>query len=360
MVKKRMSFVNKIIRVLLITILSVSMVQASGLYSPRTVSVDETAGTAVLAKKNAFEKAKNEAWKSLLNDLTLVQSDVIQSLSVEEMNEVIQTVDVNKEKTRNNRYLADIIIYFNPKRVRDVFRRKNIAFTEERAFPMLVVPVWNEKGVSKIYEIGNKWRLALSENPKSGGLLPLVFVPDGTKASTKIDQTIISNNEKLIKTVKYYATEGAVVSTVSLKETSKGKLLTLKWRSHGAFFGGSHDTITKKVSGDDYNSVLVALVYEFYQSLENKWRAVREEHKSIGNNEQLVVFSTENIKDLQKLKIDLQSVVSIDNISVRSIEAGLVTLLIRFYLTKEKFRVALEREGYVVQQGQGIWVVKRP
>ena len=359
MLKTLMSFVKKIIRVLVITVLSVPAVQAMGLYSPRTVSVDETAETAVLAKSIAFEKAKNQAWKSLFNDLVLVRSELLETLSVAEMNEVIQTVDVNNEKTRNNRYLADIIIYFNPKRVRDVFRRKNITFTEEQAPPVLIVPVWNAQGVSKIYEIGNKWRVALSENPKSGGLIPLVFVPAGIKASTKIDQITISDTERLMEAAKYYVTENVVVSTVSLNETSKGKVLTLELRSYGAFFNGDYIIITKTVNEGDFNRVLLALVNEFYQLLENKWRLVREKNISVDKSEQLIEFSIENINDLQKLKTDLLSFGSIDTISVRSIEGRSVTLLIHFYQTKAKFRLGLERAGYVLDQNQQIWRVER-
>ena len=355
-----MSFISIIIKALLVTILSVSCVQARGLYSPRTVSVDETADTAVRAKKNAFKKAKNEAWKSLLHDLVLMRTDTEQSLSFEEMNNVIKTFDVHKEKTRSNRYLADITIYFKPKQVRDLLRLKGISFTEQQVLPLLIVPVWNEKGVSKIYEIGNKWRLALSESPKSGGVVPLVFVPDGTKASTRIDQTIISNTEKLIEAAKYYATDGAVISTVTLNETSGGQLLTLKWRSHGNILKSAHDTITKKVIGDDYSSALLELVTEFHQSLENKWRLLREELTSDGEGEQLIRFSIANIHDLQKLKNDLRSVGSINTIAMRSLEDGLVTLAIEFYQTKENFWVALQRAGYVLNQDQPVWVAERP
>ena len=339
----------------------VSSVVAGGLYSPRTISVDETASTAVIAKQIAFGKARTQAWNALLNDLSLVEIDALPALTDKEMNSVIQTIDVNGEKTRNNRYIADFVIYFNPKQVRAMLRRKNINFTEERAFPVLIVPVWKQNGVTKIYEIGNVWREALSQNPKSGGLLPVFFVPEGAKASLRIDKTVLKDPQKLTKVAKNYGTEGAVVSSLSVKHDATNVTLTLHWHSVGGFLNDSQGKEVKVVPlNKDYNGEVVRLVYDFYASLEKRWRVIQEQSRSAGNNEQKIMFATGGVEDLQSLKQDLKAVASIESAYLQGLQGGLATFLVRFYLTKEKFFVALSRLGYTIQKGKAIWVAERP
>ena len=353
-----MILIKKYICVILFLFLSCASVEASGVYSPRSIEVDEVAITAVKAKENGFKKAKLQAWEQLLNDLLLVQSSEKLIPTDIEMDNVVQTIEVVREKTRNNRYIAEIIVYFNHQQVRSLFQQKGISFTSERAFPLLIVPVFEDKGVHKIYEVGNLWRESLGSNPKVGGLIPIFLVPEGYKASLKIDKRVINDFEKLLSVSKYYGAEGAIVSTVSLN--TKTNTLELQWYSRGGYFKNSKGRVTQVVKKDNVKNALVALTYNFYASIEDAWREVQIAGRELGEYENSIMFSTTGVSDLQNLKRSLLSLPSVESIELQKIEAGLVTFLVRFYLTKNKFRTTLKREGYKIQKGNKYWVVTRP
>ena len=120
------------------------------------------------------------------------RNDII-NISENDMDSMIENIDVSGEKARAKRYIANITVYFNPNKIRSYFRNNNINFLEEIGFPVLVVPIYEQDGISYIYEQANIWEKALFDNPKKGGLLPVVLAQGGVKNSLNID----SNGEGL-------------------------------------------------------------------------------------------------------------------------------------------------------------------
>ena len=342
------------------TILYFNLSFAGVLFKPKIVSVNETADTVVNAKKKAFLKAKKTAWIDLINIVGVANRNDIINISENDMDSMIENIDVSGEKARSKRYIANITVYFNPKKIRSYFRNNNINFLEEIGFPFLVIPIYEQDGISYIYEQANIWEKALFDNPKQGGLLPIVLAEGGVRNSLNIDSSIIKNHEKIIKTSKLYGVEGVVIAKVSLIPSNSGLHMKLKYNSIGDFLENKSSEQSFKSKNTDKTKMLKYISSVFYVGLEKMWQNKIKNNKEFSLNTQIVILPTKNQQDLERLKLELSEIENIENIELISLNSGLAEFKLTFLGLLKKLKIAFERLGYIVNNEYNKWIIKLP
>jgi hypothetical protein len=96
---------------------------------------------------------------------------------------LIRSFEVAGERRSTTRYLADVIFHFNPVAVRAVLRQSNIAYTDTRARPALVIPVTAGRPG---FDPTSPWAMAWSDPVLQQGLVPFVMPMNGGAEETAL------------------------------------------------------------------------------------------------------------------------------------------------------------------------------
>lgn len=145
-------------------------------YTVSRVAVDATGADEVSAKQAGVAGAKQEAFATLFERLTVARdADRLPQLSPDRLEFLIRDVSFDAEKFGGGRYLAELTIRFQPDAVRALLRREGVAYAETEARPLVVVPVWRALGGAAVLWSGpNPWLDAWMAAPPPEGLAPLI------------------------------------------------------------------------------------------------------------------------------------------------------------------------------------------
>ena len=172
----------------------------------KNLPVDVTAESAVKAREIAMLKGQRIALKQVLFRITL-RSDHkrLPNLNDEAISEMVTSVSVDDEKTSTVRYLANLTIGFHRTSVRQLLRSSNIRFSETRAKPILVLPVFEKSAALSLFEKNNLWRnawnrLSLAED----NLLPLLLPKGDLQDITTITaQAALAGRDDLLEAIAH-------------------------------------------------------------------------------------------------------------------------------------------------------------
>lgn len=122
---------------------SAAMAQERQVYSVRDLSVDETAGSATEALEKGRAKARMMAAQRLVEKLTLAEDRQAANPSIDyqALSRLVTRTDTQTDEKRTaNRYIATLIMGFNPGEVRQFLETRNVAFVDSQAGKALIVP----------------------------------------------------------------------------------------------------------------------------------------------------------------------------------------------------------------------------
>ncbi len=143
------------------------------------VAVDTEAETAAVARELALADGQRQAYRRLLERLTL-RTDYGRHPVLEEaaLTALVQGIEVEEEKRSATRYLARLTISFKKDEVRRLLRDRGLEFSETIAKPILLLPVYEVAGVQLLWDDPNPWRDAWMQAEGRDSLVPLM-VPAG-------------------------------------------------------------------------------------------------------------------------------------------------------------------------------------
>ena len=148
--------------------------QANEVFTVSAIALDEEAETAVIARETALAKGRMAAYKLLRARLTLPEDVRGQPLATpEQVLAMVLDFSLDNEKLSSVRYVADMIVRFEPEAVRSHFRNLGISFSETVSKPVLIVPVLRADGFDRLWEDPNPWAEAWRELEFISGLVPL-------------------------------------------------------------------------------------------------------------------------------------------------------------------------------------------
>jgi hypothetical protein len=144
-------------------------------YTVSGLAVDVTAVSAVAARDRALRDGQRRALRHVLRRVTLrTDHPSLPEPDNKAIAQMVVAVAVAGEKTSAVRYLAALTVRFRRAAVRNLLRGSGIRFSETRAKPILVLPVFEKGAAQSLFEEGNLWRDAWSRlDLAADSLLPL-------------------------------------------------------------------------------------------------------------------------------------------------------------------------------------------
>ena len=197
----------------------------SDVFVVQSVSVDETAISARAARERALKNGQISAAEMVLARLTRQENRAfLPPMDVETTRTLVKSLQIDNEKTSDIRYLADLLVTFEPEAVRNYLRNAGIPFSEVRSRPVLVIPVLTRDGSYLLWEEPNPWRDAWRDHPASVGLMPVISpigdLSDLTGLSA--EQAVDSDVGALSETAARYGAGSSVVAIATINVAEPG------------------------------------------------------------------------------------------------------------------------------------------
>jgi len=116
---------------------------AGDVYRVSAISVDVTAKDAASAREAALREGQRTGLERLLRRI-VAEEDLarVPALSDAQTAELISDFSVTNERASSVRYLADLIVRFNPNAIRQLLRRSSARYAETRSKPVVVLAIF--------------------------------------------------------------------------------------------------------------------------------------------------------------------------------------------------------------------------
>lgn len=213
-----------------VTAVSTAVAQKTALediFVVRGVALDERAETAAAARASALAKGQREAFIRLEARLTRsVHRGLADVVDADTLRFLVDSIQIDDEKTSTVRYLANLTVEFKPDAVRNLLRFSGVPFAELRSRPLTIVPVLARIDRYILWEDPNPWREAWRNHPEGAGLVPML-APIGDLsdlATLSVDQAVSGDLEALTEFSAHYGARGALVAITNVFETEPGIL----------------------------------------------------------------------------------------------------------------------------------------
>jgi hypothetical protein len=331
-------------------------VRADPLYTVSGVAVDVSASDASSAKLQAISEAQVKAFAVLLERLGGTEATArLQHLGPGDIGRMMDSLSIEEERTGPGRYIGRLTIRFLPDKVRAALAGADIAFTEDRAPAVVVVPVWLGREGPEAWT-DNPWRAGWLALNAQESLVPLVVpLGDLTDAHTLDAQQALDGNRAELDAVRQrYSADSIVVAVAAPLDNS-----TVRATLIGDTAMGKVDfdrTYTAEQGG--VAAAAARAVREFHATMLAEWRASRPQVRPTAVQSLRVAVplaSLEQWNDLRARLVDTPGVAGVDLSSLTG-QGAIVRLNfsvpfpdLQAELADRRLDLALRGETWVIQ-----------
>ncbi len=254
----------------------VSPAAASDIFKVRGVHVDKTAESATAARSAAQAEGQRLALVAMMKKLTLPEDwESLPEVDDATAQNAVRGFQVAGEKTSSTRYIAEMIVSFQPEAVRRLLRGAGIPFAETQARPALLLPVLRRGGELTLWEENNPWREAWASLRPADELAPLILpIGEIMEMSAVPAETAVSNSEEAKAALdglaaNYGASEVLVAeATLSGDEAS----VQVKVTRHGGLVPAEPISASYQAEGRDLAKLMQAAAAGTMSAIAVQWK----------------------------------------------------------------------------------------
>jgi hypothetical protein len=339
---------------------------ASSIFTINDIKVEATGESAKKAKDVAINEAQEKAFKELLTRITPESAQAsLPQLSPEQISDLVQGIDIDKESVTATHYEAVMDISFNSVLVERLLKSSSISYTDKKSNPTILIPLLVSNGEGLIWDAGNYWQEALKKALQNSSYANFV-VPSGetelnVKNFSQSEPIISSQDQENISflTRKYNAkrvllaravpindngTIGVAIETSYLNEENPQK-------KYIKLFAQSGD--------ENIQQVMARAATQVISDSEKQWK---EEQQQINQTKAEINFYVRinNLLDWNQIYKKLGGLDFIDNIRINYITLELVSLDILYHGDYDNFARNMAENGmYLDNKADGIFLTKR-
>ena len=185
------------------------------------VHVDVTAATATLARDQAIQQGQREALALLFRKIVMdADRAKIPTLEDSWVNDLVQGLEFNNEKTSGIRYIADLTVTFNRDGVFSLLQKLGISFSQTPAKPMLFLGLQRYGGTTTLWSDQNWWAQAWARADTANRLLTFV-TPAGDASDRMVidaEQAMKEDAKSLAAVAAKYNVDEALIATATITQ----------------------------------------------------------------------------------------------------------------------------------------------
>jgi len=342
---------------------------AGGVFTINNIRAKGDGQTAKEAKDNAIDVAQEEAFKKLLKRITPDYTQHLwPELEKEQISELVQGIDIDKEKLTSTHYEALINISFNEVFVQKLLQESGVSYTDQKLEPTLLIPLLISNGEGVIWDGSNYWQAAWEEALKDSSFANFI-IPEGDLGdiSAVNIQSLMENEPPLsfndrekiqflvnkydVKKVllakafpsEYNGTIGVEVETSYINEDEPEK-------NSRKFYG--------KAENENVQQVMQKAAGKIISNMERRWKDEQEQIRQ-SKSELNINVPVKDLADWNDTYKKLLSFDFINKIDTKFITVEFVSLDLFFQEGYEKFVINLAKKGmYLERRQNGLYLRK--
>ena len=249
---------------------------AADVFTVRGIHVDKTAESATAARTAAQAEGQRLALTAMMKKLTLPDDwPSLPEVDDTTAQNAVRGFQVADEKTSSTRYIADMIVSFQPDAVRRLLRNAGIPFAETQSRPALLLPVFRTEGKQVLWEENNPWRDAWASLRPADELVPLILpIGEIMEMNAVPAETALSGSEEAKAALESlsdnYGAAEVIVAEATLN-TGDGSLQVSAKRYGGVVpgdsIGGSY-----QAEGRDLQTLLRDAAADTMSAIATQWK----------------------------------------------------------------------------------------
>ncbi|MGQ0663244.1 MAG: DUF2066 domain-containing protein [Pseudomonadota bacterium] len=328
-------------------------------FTVRDVAVDRTAAAAAAAREAALVDGQRLALRRLFERLTPREDHGrLPNPGAARIAELVDSFEVQSERSSAVRYLATLTFRFKPDDVRSLLQVADIRFAETYAKPLLVLPVWRERGgLVALWDEPNPWRAAWARLPARDGLAPLI-VPRGDLtdiAEISATQAATGEGSRITAISGRYGASGALVVEASLEPGDGRRILQVSVARFGAV--GGDTTLVESVAASEAESddtLMARTAVEIVRAVEERWKA--DSLLRFGHEEKLVaVVPLKTLGEWVTVRRRLAAIAAIRRSDLVVLERTGATVELVYIGDEHQLRLALAQRDLVLTREADAW-----
>jgi uncharacterized protein DUF2066 len=320
--------------------------------------VEARADNAVTAKDRALADGQQAALRSLLKRLVPVTAYArIRKLSTTRAGDLIEGYKVRSERNSATDYIASLDFSFQPKAVRDMLRREGIAFTDEQAPALIVIPLRRTAG-SGAPESETAWTNVWKGLDLEHALTPVKLQALKKEIGADAVNALANGDGSAMRAFAAAYGSELVLLAVTEQDDAAGRLnVTLSGRDAAGAF-----TLRRAYrldAGDPaYTSELAGVVS--LGILEGRWKALKSRRDTAGGGsavDLLIAVEFRGMSEWQDISRRLSATPGVEELEVAGLSARGARVTLRYAEGAEELSKALAQQGLSLRASGSAWVL---
>jgi len=355
--------IQRLILAALFTLTAASGAWADLFTSP-PVPVDVRAESAQAAQAEALAQARAAGLRQVMMRLTAEESHLtLPVVEGEELERMVTSLQISDEKTAPDRYIARVSFQFDAESVRQLLRANNIAFTEARALPILIIPVLSEGGEPSIWTDPSPWLEAWARQDGSQQLVP-PLVPFGDiedVITLTPEQALAGDEASILSLARRYGAESALVvhAILDIDPVNRNAVVDIFSQSFGPDRYQPIDSAFSGAATEGTEPFLAAIAELLMSDISRQWKATTIRRFAI-ENQLTAVVPVSGLRDWLDLSAQIDRIHLVREQSLKALSVRDAVIELTYGGEPELLQDAMIRAGLTMeQQPDGFWLLQR-
>ena len=329
----------------------------------RDVAVDASAENATHARDIALADGHAVAFRRLMERIVpMTAVGNVPQLDSGDIAPLVQSFEVDGEKTSRVRYLARLTFQFDRAAVRRFLHARGVRFAVTRAKPRLVLPVLRMAGTYLLWDRPNPWREAWAELSGLDGLVPLAIPSGDLKDLRDISarQAVLGDPERLGAIAKRYDAGSVAVMVATLgRKGGSPPAINVSTATHGADDGGRPVVETFPVDpADTIDGQFRSVASRVARRMQEAWKSSNLLFFDRGGQIEATV-PVSGLEEWVAVSRALSDTPSTHETRVISASRDAVRIRVRYFGDADGFRAALRRNELDLRRDEAGWILTR-
>jgi hypothetical protein len=311
------------------------------------------------ARAKAVAEGEQLAFERLLRRFTLAEDFVrLPKPTAEVIRTAVRNFSIESELGRGGRYTATIGYQFDREAVRAFLEQAKVPFLDTPSPPLVVLPVWIEKGKKYLWDDPNPWREAWSRNEADDSIVDFVRLRgdlDDLRAISA-DEAESANRLALGRIGERYRAGLIVVAVAALEKGRRRIAVQMHDLANG------QTTILSEIAAGEDAAALDKAAAELARALDAAWKrsAVAVERNATVARIRAPLEGLEHWIRIRQALQSLSQSRGFDTISMSATEA---VIELRFAGTLAELKHQLEQKGLGLTpdpsvKGSQVWILR--
>ncbi len=314
------------------------------------IEIDEIGDTAELARNNGVLAAKRRAFEIMVGRIFADAGEL--DFSDEQIEAIVHAIEYRQELITDNRYKALVDVYFAPEQT-EFFINNYLLNKPLAKLKVLLVPIYNENGLIKLWQQGNIWFDSWrSAEPSEVIELKLPSGDLNDMINFRVSGLTNLTAEEVKQLEQYYNVDKILLAELEYNYQTIAEEVEFK-ALLSELGNANNSTLVAKSAGfksDNYYKHFAYLVERVLANLESGWMEYNSNLEE--SKKQSFILKIKNIDDWVDARKRIESLELVKSFKVDSFAARYVRITVEFIEKPIEVLEIMKELGFKISREQ--------